>query len=65
MTVFYAATASDGSRERRASREAIDSWAAMKCAAGCDVDVWAKTRRISGTGVPEFVGRWEPLVIGS
>lgn len=60
--IRYAATASDGSRSRAEDREAIDRWAARKCAEGCEVTVWARNVDPSaGALVPQRVGLWRPL----
>lgn len=60
--IRYAAVASDGSKTRATDRETVDSWARDKCAAGFDVEVYAKGR-FMGTGIREgdgdtVVGRW-------
>ncbi len=64
--IRYAATSSDGARGRAETREQIDSWAAAKCAEGCEVEVWLKPyqRKSSGgrpCGAPERVGLWSPV----
>ncbi len=59
--IRYAATSSDGARGRAETREQIDSWAAAKCAEGCEVEVWARAH-LGGPGTrPERVGLWRPV----
>lgn len=60
--IRYAAVASDGRKTRAADRETVDRWAQNKCAAGFDVEVYARGRYM-GTGIQEgdgdtVVGRW-------
>lgn len=60
--IRYAALASDGGKTRSDDRETIDRWACDKCAAGFDVEVYARGR-YRGTGIQEgdgdtVVGRW-------